>query len=1308
MYRRIVSFFTCNFSLELLLCLLASLLCCEIKSQGQSVKSDPGSLLVSEFVEANVNELIRRITTNDREKAAFFGPCLGKANPDLNKMRKAFNNRLTSMFRDSTKLLFEQRRTGKSLFAGKSRARVIANAKSYALNEKIKIRIDNFIRQGCDDIPVPSPNRSPKANAGTDQTVRLPDILQLQGTGTDPDNDTLTFNWTKLSSVDNSVIVSPRTASTPVRNLAPGRYQYRLTVADNHGASDTSEVTVTVVATQQPRPPVANAGPDATIYLPQNKTSLTGSVTDAEGAPFTYNWIKSSGKAAQIVSRSEAVTEVEGLTEGTYIFLLTVTNRYRLSDTDQVKITVAPAVNHLPTVNAGPDKQITLPQNSVEVSGSASDADNDRIAFKWRYKSDPSNFQIRSIDSPTTIIDNLTEGSYIFILEATDGRSHPVADSVMVTVNPPNIASNSLPVAFAGPDTTLDLSKNSSIILQGSGVDSDGSIVSYQWSGPESFRFEVDNEAFGRIANPPQGIHELQLTVTDNRGGTATDTVLLQVVRTGTNTSTWVIIALVAIGIGLATWLTIRYLWWSQSQKVIAYYLNKQEEGLVNRYIPDGNRTDGYSVGYLSRRKIRMLKRRGIAFRILNTKKLIVNTPGVEREYNFDYKKGEYIWKHEAAQVREGHFANIVKMDSNISADESDYPSFFIITLDSPLLPEFQAELDKIGISVIQRIPYDSYIIVVPDSEAQERLKKGTITHLKFIRVIRPYLPVDTGFLVLNEKLSTEKASSRAWTVDLVLHREEDAGRLRDFLGINRIEVIDSRKNIIRVRIKRDQRLVQLLASNKYIQAIYEHLPPILHTDFARRIIGLREKQDPAGSSCLVETGVGELVAVADTGIDRHHPDLQGRIRQAISWGRKDLDDTSDPHGHGTHVTGSIVGTGVKSDFTLCGIAPGAEIFFQSLLTSDNDIVDLQLNMPPLLEQAFAAGARIMNISWGSPTNSAYTFDSIAVDDFVFDNPEMIVIVSAGNNNTMTTDRRGKEISLFGSIGSFATTKNGITVGASKSDRDQEDAESIAPFSSRGPCLPERRIKPDLVAPGTRILSTRSSRGSTSNFDGHTNNFYAFLHGSSMAAPLVSGAAALVRQYYRQTRNNPYPSAALIKATILNGTRQLNSESAMQNSSMIPNNCQGFGMLDLKMTVPNRVLNFNLQFRDAISDPAFQVTETGKTKLFTIRLQQCSWMRVCLVFMDSPKISTQNDLNLLVSLEGSTIKWTGNAGINADDRYMSHRDDDFTNNIEVVRIENPAGGLYTIAVAATVAPLRYPVGFALVVTTDDATATLTP
>ena len=121
-----------------------------------------------------------------------------------------------------------------------------------------------------------------------------------------------------------------------------------------------------------------------------------------------------------------------------------------------------------------------------------------------------------------------------------------------------------------------------------------------------------------------------------------------------------------------------------------------------------------------------------------------------------------------------------------------------------------------------------------------------------------------------------------------------------------------------------------------------------------------------------------------------------------------------------------------------------------------------------------------------------------------------------------------------------------------KKDGHSDNVNDIAYFSSRG-FTDDNRIKPDVVAPGTYIISTSSSKLDASYYWGEIDPFYAYDSGTSMATPIVAGTAALVRQYYVDNKSIS-PSAALIKATLINGAINMN----------LPKNAQGWGRVDIE------------------------------------------------------------------------------------------------------------------------------------------------
>ena len=182
----------------------------------------------------------------------------------------------------------------------------------------------------------------------------------------------------------------------------------------------------------------------------------------------------------------------------------------------------SPVPNQPPIDNAGLDKTITLPTNSVPVTGSASDADGTIASYSWSKISGPSQYTIASPSSATTSLTGLVQGIYVFRLTVTDNKGATATDDVQVTVN---AAGNTPPVANAGPDQTITLPTNS-VSLAGSGTDANGTVASYSWSkisGPTQYAINNSNIANPAISNLVAGTYTFRLTVSDNQGATAAD-----------------------------------------------------------------------------------------------------------------------------------------------------------------------------------------------------------------------------------------------------------------------------------------------------------------------------------------------------------------------------------------------------------------------------------------------------------------------------------------------------------------------------------------------------------------------------------------------------------------------------------------------------------------------------------------------------------------------------------------------------------------------------------------------------------------
>ncbi len=375
----------------------------------------------------------------------------------------------------------------------------------------------------------PAANIPPVANAGNNQTITLPtNSVTLSGSGTDADGTVASYLWTKISGPSSYSIASPNTAATSVSGLAQGTYQFQLQVTDNLGATGTAIVQV-VVNSATNIPPVANAGSNQTITLPVDSVTLSGSGTDADGTVVSYKWTKTSGPSSYtIVNTNSASTSVSGLVAGTYKFQLTVTDNSGATNSGSVKITVKNASNIPPVADAGSDQAITLPANSVTLSGTGTDADGIVVAYQWTKISGPSSYTIVNSNAATTNVTGLVQGTYKFQLTVTDNKGAVGTSTVLVTVNAPV---NQPPVVNAGTDQTITLPADSTT-LSGSGTDPDGTITSYQWteiSGPASYSITNSDSAITSITGLVQGIYQFQLTVTDNNGATGTATIQITV-----------------------------------------------------------------------------------------------------------------------------------------------------------------------------------------------------------------------------------------------------------------------------------------------------------------------------------------------------------------------------------------------------------------------------------------------------------------------------------------------------------------------------------------------------------------------------------------------------------------------------------------------------------------------------------------------------------------------------------------------------------------------------------------------------------
>ncbi len=646
-------------------------------------------------------------------------------------------------------------------------------------------------------------------------------------------------------------------------------------------------------------------------------------------------------------------------------------------------------------------------------------------------------------------------------------------------------------------------------------------------------------------------------------------------------------------------------------------------------------------------------------------------------------------------------------------AIHAEHTNHILIQTDDPLTPDQREILAGIGVVVEEYVPDDTYICEFKPTDlgpvrALDFVSWADVFHRAF-KVgpdLQPPAPdVETALRVTAGHAPAPSRKPRL--VDVVLHQgvDDQSKKANEAIaaaaGIDPSTLQPGRRKV-RIRVESGQ--LPALANIDDVRRI-EPVPerqlfnnvarPILHADVVVNATDYR--------------GDGEVIAVADTGFDAGsasnvHPAFAGRVAKLYPLGRPKADD---PHGHGTHVAGSVLGDGNSPAMggQIQGTAPAATLVLQSTLDATGGLGGIPSDLHDLFEPPYLNdGARVHTNSWGSTTpGTPYDTSAEEIDDVVWNHPDLVICFAAGNDGT---DANDNGIVDNGSIGSQSAAKNCITIGASENQRPEfehtygeywpgdfpaaplsedlqaNDPDGLVAFSSRGPTK-EHRIKPDVVAPGTCILSTRSRHlaGSPPPFGTSTDDLFMFSSGTSMATPLAAGCAAVLRETLVKN-GMPKPAAALVKALMINGAVPLSGQYTPTEAGSSPNNNSGWGRIDLagSVIVPGQDANGGFEQGGPL--------EQGES--FTFELDIPSGhpehpekiggdygrktngnaaggptFKITLVWSDPPGAALQNDLDLIVVGADGTERH-GNMG--------KRKGFDRTNNVEQVLWTNmPAG-----------------------------------
>lgn len=453
--------------------------------------------------------------------------------------------------------------------------------------------------------------------------------------------------------------------------------------------------------------------------------------------------------------------------------------------------------------------------------------------------------------------------------------------------------------------------------------------------------------------------------------------------------------------------------------------------------------------------------------------------------------------------------------------------------------------------------------------------------------------------------------------------------------------------------------------------------------------------------------GDGEIIGLIDAPLDTDHcfmkdleGDFPGTQHRKLQGYRPSLSEA--PSLHGTFVAGILAGKSSKDpDEPNNGQAPKARFSFDSVreISSRGPIRSV---LYQTLESQRDDGARIFSNSWGDSENRWYTNWAYDIDRFSHDHEDSLVLFAVHNDDRVMSPENAKNV---------------LAVGASK----QADLHEQKGRAGKGPTCDCRR-KPEIFAPGCQIRSAIADEekdcrtgGAPARHQHDTQNpecpeqFHPTSCATSWACPAVAGAAALARQHLK----GAYPSGALLKATLLNGTQDMTGvvEVVDKEDMNYPNNIEGWGRLVL-----DDALYFATEKRKVIMDDVLNChgfMPAAPDRKYKIKVAESGEpLKVTLVWTDPPPAKTVrcrpvvNDLDLRVQklgcAEGARCSFLGNAfsaaGVSQPYPEYPEAKRDKQNNVEQVLIDNPtAGEYYCISVVGKEINVEKQ-GYALVIT----------
>jgi hypothetical protein len=651
-----------------------------------------------------------------------------------------------------------------------------------------------------------------------------------------------------------------------------------------------------------------------------------------------------------------------------------------------------------------------------------------------------------------------------------------------------------------------------------------------------------------------------------------------------------------------------------------------------------------------------------------------------------------------------------------LRAPQTDGQALYFVQFIGPVKGEWVDAIRSLGADVYWYMPNYAYLVRM---DAEARAGMDALTFVRWTGAYHPAYKISPGLASGQMSVSVMAGGTSLQTIDAI-------GLLSTVLIPASYE---SYFDQYTMRISADYSVVDDIARLPDVVWLEQYNEPALMDETSSEITGgIWTANTPYGgfgnyANLQGWDGTNIVVAVADTGLSSGAAGNAGHIDFNTNRVVGGTDYTSsgtwhDGHGHGTHCAGIVAangsaGTGTHYGSTQyycgAGVAPDAKLYAQKIFTdagSGTGIPSSDALWNTFFQNAYTNGAYVHTNSWGeNPGDSAYEDYDRNYDIHVRDSASS----TSGQQPLIITVAAGNSGAAAGTIGSPGSGKNVITIGASENyhtdattygylgaNADCNDPNTIISFSSRG-LDDDTRIKPDVVAPGTGIVSTHSSFMATApNLYGFYNgdatpHKYEWCSGTSQANPHIAGASAVIVDWWQASHSGTFPMPAMVKALLINTAIDIGG------TADIPNGNEGWGRAYLP-TVVNPTVNV---FR--YDNP--QQLSTGQTYTTQVAYQSASQpLKFTMVYTDAPGATGANPalvnrISLRVTAPGGQI-WYGNSFSNGYsvsgtaagntniagenwDRNGDMYDD--TNNIECVYIPTTGlqSGTYTVDVIGT-------------------------